>query len=45
MRAIALSCRPRTAGRRRLRWRLIGMVLINAALWCGLITLAWTLTR
>jgi hypothetical protein len=35
MRAIATSCAPGTANRRRLAWRRIGLVITNCALWGG----------
>lgn len=37
MRAIATSCAPGTADRRRLAWRRIGVVIINLALWALII--------
>lgn len=36
MRAIASACAPGTAARWRLRWRFLGLITINLALW-GLI--------
>lgn len=39
MRPITSPCRPGTAAARSMRWRLLGL-LINLALWGGLITLA-----
>jgi hypothetical protein len=37
MRAIASSCAPGTADRWRLRWRYLGLIIINTALWGGVI--------
>lgn len=33
MRAIATPCAPGSTDRWRLRWRYVGLVLINSALW------------
>jgi hypothetical protein len=37
MRAIASSCAPGTADRWRLRWRYLGLITFNLALWGAII--------
>lgn len=42
MTPIATACRPHTADARRVRWRFLGMIAVNIALWGAVFTLIWS---